>query len=163
MDTWLQEGTRVVTALLRHPGSAPETGMLLGVGLLVFFWVYIRVGRAFGVPEPGGVRAGVAAVLGLALMLAALTIIARYVPHAGWGVQAVAAGAALFLLDLPGMRLVQRARMPAAAATWLVSLGALTAAVLLAQACWRAVETGRGQAGRTAIHRQELERSLDGR
>ncbi len=163
MNDWMESLARVVAVLLRHPASPVEQWVPAALGLAGFFWVYVRAGRAFGIPHADGARAVLAAMVGLALVLAALCVVQRYAPGAApWMWAAAAAGVSL-LLVLPWMRLAQRAGLMAALGTWLVSMAALIAVVLLVQAGWRAIKTGSGQAGRTLIRREEVERSMDGR
>ncbi|MFH1969190.1 MAG: hypothetical protein ABIJ53_02600 [Verrucomicrobiota bacterium] len=114
MERWIQGFLNVVDNLLKHPGTPLEKWSLIIPGCLFFLWVYARTGRAFGTPHSGGFRGVFTAVLGLTLVLAAMTAISLYYPKAGlwlWvGVPVVVS----LMVVMPLVCLIQRSGFMAA-------------------------------------------------
>jgi hypothetical protein len=160
MERWINGFLNVVDSLLKHPGTPLEKWALIIPGCLFFLWVYARTGRALGTPHSGGFRGIFTAVLGLALVLAAMTAVSLYFPMAGpwlWvGVPVIVA----LMVVLPLVCLIQRAGFMAAFMTWLISVAALAALILLISAGLDAFSTGRDQAEKSKVHKQELEQLI---
>lgn len=160
MERWLHGFLNVVDSLLKHPGTPLEKWALIIPGCLFFLWVYARTGSACGISHPGGFRGVFTAVLGLALVLAAMTAVNLYFPKAGlwlWiGVPVVVS----LIGVIPIVCLIQRAGFMAAFMTWLISVAALAALVLLISAGFDTFSSGRGQAEKSKVHKQEIERLI---
>jgi len=160
MERWIQVFLNVVDSLLKHPGIPLEKWALIIPGCLFFLWVYVRTGRAFGIPRSGGFRGVFTAVLGLALVLAAMTAVSLYFPMIGpwlwFGVPVIVS----LMVVIPLVCLIQRAEFMAAFMTWLISVAALTALILLISAGFDAFSSGRAQAEKSKVHKQELEQLI---
>ena len=160
MERWIQSFLSVVDSLLKHPDTPLEKWSLVIPGCLFFLWVYARTGRAFGVLHFGGFRGFFAAALGLAIVLAAMTAVSLYCPKIGpwlWvGVPVVVSLAFV----IPLVCLIQRAGFMAAFMTWLISVAALVALMLLVSAGFDAFSSGREQAEKSKVHKQEIEQLI---
>lgn len=160
MERWIQGLFNVVDSLLKHPGTPLEKWSLIIPGCLFFLWVYVHTGRAFGTSHPGGFRGVFTAVLGVALMLAAMTSMNLYFPKAGFwlwcGVPAVVG----LIVVIPLECLIQRSGFLAAFMTWLISVAALAAIILLISAVFGAFRSGREQAEKSKAHMQEIEQLI---
>lgn len=160
MERWIQGFLNVVDSLLKHPGTPLEKWSLIIPGCLFFMWVYARTGRAFGTLHFGGFRGIFTAVLGLALVLAAMTAVSLCFPKVGpwlWvGVPVVIS----LMVVMPLVCLIQRAGFMAAFMTWLISVAALAALILLISAGFDAFSTGREQAEKSKVHKHEIEQLI---
>ena len=160
MERWIHDLLNVVDSLLKHPGTPLEKWSLIIPGCLFFLWVYARTGSAFGISNSGGFRGVFTAVLGLALVLAAMTAVSLYFPKAGlwlWvGVPVVAS----LMVVMPLICLIQRAGFMAAFMTWLISVAALAALILLISAGFDAFSSGRKHAEKSEVHKQEIEQLI---
>lgn len=160
MERWIQGLSNVVDSLLKHPGTLLEKWALIILGCLFFLWVYARTGRAFGIPHSGGFRGIFTAVLGLMLVLAAMTAVSLYFPKVGlWPWVGVPVVVSLMVV-MPIVCLIQRAGFMAAFMTWLISVAALAALILLISAGFDAFSSGREQAGKSKVHKQEIEQLI---
>ncbi|MDP2990447.1 MAG: hypothetical protein Q8O57_07775 [Kiritimatiellota bacterium] len=160
MERWIQVFLNLVDNLLKHPGTPLEKWSLIIPGCLFFLWVYARTSRAFGTPHFGGSRGVFTAVLGIAFVLAAMTAVSLYFPKAGpwlWvGVPVVVS----LVVVMPLVCLIQRAGFMAAFMTWLISVAALAAIILLISAGFDAFNSGREQAEKSKVHKQEIEQLI---
>ena len=160
MERWIQGFFNVVDNLLKHPGTPLEKWSLIIPAGLFFLWVHARTGSAFGMPHAGGFRGVFTAMLGLALVLAATTAVSLYFPKVGlwlWvGVPVVVS----LMVVMPIVCLIQRAGFMAAFMTWLISVAALAALILLISAGFDAFNSGREQAGKSKVHKQEIEQLI---
>ena len=160
MERWINGFLNVVDSLLKHPGTLLEKWSLIIPGCLFFLWVYARTGSAFGTPRSGGFRGIFTAVLGFALVLIAMTTASLYFPKAGlwlWvGVPVVIS----LMVVMPFVCLIQRAGFMAAFITWLISVAALAAFILLISAGFDAFSSGREQAKKSKVHKQEIEQLI---
>ena len=163
MERWIQGFLNVVDNLLKHPGTPLEKWCLIIPGCLFFLWVYARTGRAFGTSYSGGFRGVFTAVLGLALVLAAMTAVSLYFSEIGpwlWvGVPVVVS----LMVVMPLVCLIQRAGFMAAFMTWLISVAALAALILLINAGFDAFSSGSEQVEKSKVHKQEIERLIGNR
>lgn len=157
MQHWIQAFINVVDSLLKHPGTALETWVLIGSGVAFFMWVYARMGNALGVPRPGGFRAVFTAILGLALVLAACTTVNLYMPGATFWLVIVVPLIMALIIVLPLTRLIQRTGYFTAFFIWLISGAALAAIVLLIGAGFDAFNSGRERVDKTKVHNRDLE------
>lgn len=160
MEQWIQELVKVVDILLKHPGTPLEQWSLIVSGCLFFLWVYARTGSAFGTPHSGGFRGVFSAALGVALVLAAMTAVSLYFPKAGLWLWVGAPVIVSLMVVMPLVCLIQRAGFMAAFMTWLISVAALAALVLLISAGFDAVSSGRKQAEKSKVHKQEVEQLI---
>ena len=160
MERWINGLFNVVDSLLKHPGTPLEKWALIIPGCLFFLWVYARTGGACGISNPGGFRSVFTAVLGLALVLAAMTAVSLYFPKAGlwlWvGVPVVFS----LMGVMPLACLIQRAGFMAVFITWLISVAALAAIILLISAGFNAFSSGREQAEKSKVHKQKIEQLI---
>jgi len=163
VERWIQGFLNVVDNLLKHPGTPLEKWSLILPGCLFFLWVYARTGRAFGTPHSGGFRGVFTAVLGLALVLAAMSAINLYFPKAGLCLWVGVPVIVLLTVVMPLGCLIQRAGFMAAFMTWLISIAALAALILLISAGFNAFSSGREQTEKSKVHKQEIEQLIGGR
>jgi hypothetical protein len=163
MERWIQGLLNVVDSLLSHPGTPLEKWALIIPGCLFFLWVYARTGSACGIPNPGGLRGVVTAVLGLALVLAAMTAVSLYFSKAGLWLWVGTPVIVSLLMVMPLACLIQRSGFMAAFLTWLISVAALAAIMLLISAGFDAFNSGGLQAEKSRMHKQELEQFIGGR
>ncbi|MBU1734275.1 MAG: hypothetical protein KJ692_03455 [Verrucomicrobia bacterium] len=160
MERWIQVFLNVVDNLLKHPGTPLEKWLLIIPGCLFFMWVYVRTGSAFGMSHSGGFRGGFSAVLGFALVLAAMTAVSLYFPKVGPWLWVGVSVVVLLMVVMPLVCLIQRAGYMAAFMTWLISVAALAALILLISAGFDAFSAGREQAEKSKVHKQELEQLI---
>jgi len=160
MERWIHGLLNVVDNLLKHPGTPLEKWALIIPGCLFFLWVYARTGSACGISKPGGFRGIFTALLGLALVLVAMTAVSLYFPKAGlWLWVGVPVFVSLMGV-MPLACLIQRAGFIAAFMTWLISVAALVAIILLISAGFQAFSSGREQAEKSRVHKQEIEQFI---
>jgi len=160
MERWIHGLLNVVDSLLKHPGTPLEKWSLIIPGCLFFLWVYARTGSALGIPNPGGFRGVFTAVLGLALVLAAMTAVSLYFPKASlWLWVGVPVFVSLIGV-MPLACLIQRAGFMAVFMTWLIGVAALAALMLLISAGFDAFSSGCGQAEKSKVHKQEIEQFI---
>lgn len=156
----MQSLLSLVDDLLKHPGTPLEKWALIIPGCLFFLWVYLRTGNACGISSSGGFRGVFTALLGLALVLAVMGTMSLYVPKAGlwfWiGVPVLVA----MLGVMPLTCLIQRCGFLAAFITWLISVAALAALIILVSAGFDAFNSGRGRAEKSRMHKQEIEQFI---
>jgi len=160
MQHWIQVFENIVNSLLRHPEAPLEKWALIITGCLFFLWVYARTGSACGISTPGGFRGVFTAVLGLVLVLAAMTAVSLYFPKAGLWLWIGVPVAVLLMGAMPLACLIQRTGFMAAFMTWLISIAALAALVLLISAGFDAFSSGREQAEKSKMHKQEIEQFI---
>ena len=160
MERWMQVFLNVVDSLLKHPDIPQEKWALIICGCLFFLWVYARTGRAFGIPHSGDFRGVFTAVLGLALVLAAMTAVSLYCPKAGLWLWVGVPMIVSLMMVMPLVCLIQRAGFMAAFMTWLISVAAMAAIILLISAGFDAFSSGREQAVKSKVHKQEIEQLI---
>lgn len=160
MERWFQVFLTVVDSLLKHPGTLLEKWVLVIPGCLFFLWVYTRTGSAFGTPHCGGFRGILTAMLGLTLVLAAVTAVNLYLPGAARWMLISAPVIVALVIVLPLTCLIQRAGFMAAFMTWVISIAALAALILMISAAFDAFSSGREQAEKSRIHKQEIEQFI---
>lgn len=164
MDQWMDALNDVVNLILGNPGLLWEKAALAVLGAGAMMLVLDKAGKAFGIPNTGASHSIVVAVVGVVLILAAMTAAKIYLPDAGVkvnaGILAGVAAAVSLVLIVPFCCLFQKTGYFAALFTWI--LGAAAAAVVIAVvgAGLDAVTSGRHGADGGRQHRRDVEQMM---
>lgn len=165
MERWMAELDQLLRLVLGKPSSVLEQGAIVVVAALALLWVLSRAGSAFGMSNTSVFHGVVAGVVGVAVVLAAMTAARVYAP-ADAGSAAViwimigAGLAASVVVVVPFMCFLQKSGYFPSLLTWLVSVGAAAAMVVLVGAAFDLVSSGEKSADKTRERRDTIENMM---
>lgn len=161
LEPWIQGLKATLDTVLKHPGSPLEWWVLLLAAILTSVIILRVTAAAFGMDRTGfGISCG-GALVGLALILLALTAVSLMITAGVWLLAAAAVGISLILV-IPLLGFLLKGNYIAAFFAWLISLGAVIGVIALLSAGFNAVSAGTQEAEKVKSHKQDLEQILGG-
>ncbi|MDP8247116.1 MAG: hypothetical protein P9M00_03190 [Candidatus Tritonobacter lacicola] len=165
MDGWLKAGEDMLDLVLGNPGTGLEKWVILALSFVVCVVVLKLVGGAMGGDNAFFGPSLACSFLGLALILACMTVMKLFVPrdvytdHRIW-ILPVAGLAVSLIVIIPLIMGIMKTGYVGALVSWIVSAIVVAGVILIAGAAFDAMKAGGRDAGKIQRHREALEEVL---
>ena len=108
--------------------------------------------------KTGGGKSFVVSLVGLVLIILAMTAVNLYVPDPTVIYQVFAAIMVSLILVVPLMCFIQNARYGVALVTWIISLGAVAGSIFMINVAFDSIGSGVKNVDKSRIHRGEMQK-----
>lgn len=167
MNTWIEEAIRILTLVIRKPGSPMETIVTAALIFTVFLTIMWLAGLAFKMPDTNLLQRLISGVLvfitGLAAATAASILAAPRVEKESVQTAIVVGSAVLLTLaaGVPLAMLTMRAKYFQTLFAVVLSIAAAWGVSMLSETVFGAINRGMGQAKKAADRKEATNRVLD--
>ncbi len=158
MERWIH-GFKIMTDIIfKHPETPAERLVLLTIPLFICIIILGKTGSLLGISKTGGGRSFVVSLVGLIMIILAMTAVNLYVPDPTVIYQVFAAIMVSLILVVPLMCFIQNARYGVALVTWIISLGAVAGSIFMINVAFDSIGSGVKNVDKSRIHRGEMQK-----